>query len=92
MLERDALRTRMRHTRVDDPHVPRLRQVRRGDVPELESEPLTESFLASQDCVLIATAHDTFDYDFIVRHAQLVVDTRNACTGVTTGREKIHKA
>ena len=48
--------------------------------------------LAEQDCVLIATDHSAYDYDFIVRHAQLVVDTRNATRGVTAGREKVLKA
>ena len=30
------------------------------------------------DCVLISTDHSAYDYDMIVRNAQLVVDTRNA--------------
>ena len=56
------------------------------------STPLTPESLAEQDCVLIATDHSAYDYDFIVRHAQLVVDTRNATRGVTAGREKVLKA
>ena len=47
---------------------------------------------ASQDCVLIATDHTAYDYDFIVRHARLVIDTRNATKNVRQGREKIRKA
>ena len=42
--------------------------------------------------MLIATDHSAYDYDFIVRHAQLVVDTRNATRNVTDGRDKICKA
>jgi UDP-N-acetyl-D-glucosamine dehydrogenase len=52
---------------------------------------LTPEFLASQDCVLIATDHSAYDYEHIVQHARLVVDTRNATAGVTQGREKIRK-
>ena len=39
-----------------------------------------------------STDHSAYDYDFIVRHAPLVVDTRNATKNVAQGREKIHKA
>jgi UDP-N-acetyl-D-glucosamine dehydrogenase len=30
------------------------------------------------DCVVIITDHRVFDYDAIVKHAQLIVDTRNS--------------
>ena len=42
--------------------------------------------------MLIATDHSAYDYEFIVRHAPLVVDTRNATKNVKQGREKIRKA
>ena len=58
----------------------------------MESSPLTEEFLSGQDCVLIVTDHSAYDYDFIVRHAPLVVDSRNATKMVREGREKICKA
>ena len=66
--------------------------MRHFDVPRLASAPLTPEFLASQDCVLIATDHSAYDYDFIVRHAPLVVDTRNATKNVKHSRGKIWKA
>ncbi len=75
-----------------DPHIPRLPNMRHHDVPDLASQPLTAELLAAQDCVLIATAHTVVDYDFVVQHAPLVVDTRNATANVVTGREKIRKA
>ena len=56
------------------------------------SQPLTPAYLAAQDCVLIATDHSAYDYDFIVEHSRLVLDTRNATKQVTRGREKIRKA
>ncbi|MEX0937549.1 MAG: nucleotide sugar dehydrogenase [Pirellulales bacterium] len=76
----------------NDPHIPSLPRMRHHDVPDLASQPLTESYLAEQDCVLIATDHSAYDYDFIVRHSPLVVDTRNATRNVQMGREKIRKA
>jgi UDP-N-acetyl-D-glucosamine dehydrogenase len=76
----------------NDPHIPSLPRMRHHDVPDLASQPLTESYLAGQDCVLIATDHSAYDYDFIVRHSPLVVDTRNATRNVQTGRGKIRKA
>ncbi len=76
----------------NDPHVPRLPAMRHHKLPAMESTPLTAEFLASQDCVLIATDHSAYDYEFIVRHAPLVVDTRNATRAVREGRHKIRKA
>ena len=76
----------------NDPHIPQLPKMRHYDVPAMTSCPLTPEHLAAQDCVLIATDHSAYDYAMIVRHAQLVVDTRNATKHVTEGREKIVKA
>jgi len=76
----------------NDPHIPKLPKMRHYRVPEMTSSELTAEFLASQDCVLIATDHSAYDYNFIVRHAPLIVDTRNATRNVTVGREKIRKA
>jgi UDP-N-acetyl-D-glucosamine dehydrogenase len=45
--------------------------------------------LAQSDAVVICTAHDALDYGFVVRHARLVVDTRNACAGLPA--ELLHK-
>ena len=73
----------------NDPHVPQLPKMRSHQLPEMSSCDLTPEYLSQQDCVLIATAHSAYDYDFIVRHAALVVDTRNATHSVTQGREKI---
>ncbi len=75
----------------NDPHVPRLKKTRKHDFT-MESSDLTPGFLADQDCVLIATDHSAYDYDEIVKHSTMVLDTRNATSGVTEGREKIRKA
>jgi UDP-N-acetyl-D-glucosamine dehydrogenase len=75
-----------------DPHIPKLPKMRGHHVPELSSQALTPEFLAGQDCLLIATDHSSFDYESIVRHGRLIIDTRNATRGIKQGREKIRKA
>ena len=75
----------------NDPHIP-LPAADASLCLALESAPLTAEYLAGQDCMLIATDHSAYDYEFIVRHAPLVVDTRNATKNVRLGREKICKA
>ena len=77
----------------NDPHVPMLPRMRHWPhLPPMESVKLTPESLAAQDCVLISTDHSAYDYDFIVKHAGLVIDTRNATKKVTANREKIVKA
>ncbi len=76
----------------NDPHVPRIPQMRHHRVPDLVSQELTPKMLASQDCVLIATDHSAYDYDFIVEHAPMVLDTRNATKNVKVGRGKVRRA
>ena len=58
-----------------------------GDVflPErldLTSIPLTQATIAQSDCVVIVTSHRGLDYDCVVRHAPLVIDSRNATANV----------
>lgn len=88
----DLLRRRGAVVTYNDPHVPKLPKMRHHDVPEMSSMPLTPAYLAGQDCVLIATDHSAYDYAFIVKHARMVLDTRNATKSVVEGREKIRKA
>jgi UDP-N-acetyl-D-glucosamine dehydrogenase len=52
---------------------------------------LTPANLARADLVLIVTDHSEFDYDKVVRHATLVLDTRNATREVKVNRSKVHK-
>jgi UDP-N-acetyl-D-glucosamine dehydrogenase len=88
----DLLRAGQADLTYNDPHIPELPKMRHHDVPVMRSQTLSEEFLAAQDCVLIATDHSAYDYDFIVRHSRLVVDTRNATKNVREGRDKIRKA
>jgi UDP-N-acetyl-D-glucosamine dehydrogenase len=74
-----------------DPYIPELPPMRHHRI-RLRSEPLTEQYLAAQDCVVIVTDHSAFKFDWILRHARLIVDTRNATRNVLHGRERVRKA
>ncbi len=76
----------------NDPFIPVLPTMRHYDVPRLASEPLTPEYLSSQDCVLIATDHSSYDWDFIARYSRLLVDTRNATHAVAGKYKHITKA
>jgi UDP-N-acetyl-D-glucosamine dehydrogenase len=73
----------------NDPYFPALFKMRHYDFSKMRSAELTPEHLAGYDCVLIATDHSSYDYDAIVRHSKLVVDSRNATRRVTANREKI---
>lgn len=88
----DLLSQRGADLTYSDPHIPHLKPRRDYDLSGNDSQELTPEFLASQDCVLIATDHTAFDFEAIVKGAQLVIDTRNATAQVASGREKIRKA
>ena len=80
------------HVQYNDPHVPELPRMRKHQLPAMHSREISGEFLAQQDCVLIATDHSAYDYDFIVRNSRLVIDTRNATRRVTIHRDRIVKA
>ena len=46
------------------------------------SKPLTKELLSKVDCSVIVTDHSNFNYDLIVSHSKLIVDTRNALKGI----------
>jgi UDP-N-acetyl-D-glucosamine dehydrogenase len=76
--------------RVDyhDPYFPRLPRTRKYDF-RMAAVELTAEALASYDAVVIVTDHSSYDYAAIVRHARLVVDSRNATKDVKEHRDKI---
>ncbi len=53
------------------------------------SQELSDELIAEKDCIVITTNHSCYDINSIVKNAKLVVDTRNATKGVTSGRDKI---
>jgi UDP-N-acetyl-D-glucosamine dehydrogenase len=71
-----------------DPFFPRLHKMRRYNFGLSRIE-LTADALAQYSAVVIVTDHSAYDYEFIARHAKLVVDTRNATAGLRQHREKI---
>jgi UDP-N-acetyl-D-glucosamine dehydrogenase len=75
----------------NDPYIPKTPRQREHDL-QMASLDLTKQNLAAQDAVIISTNHSSYDYARIVKHSKLVLDARNACAGVTEGREKILKA
>lgn len=58
-----------------DPHVPKFPKMREHKF-DLSSVSLTPENLSHYDCVVVATDHDKFDYDMILKNAKLIVDTR----------------
>lgn len=58
-----------------DSHVPVFPKMREHHF-ELSSVELTSENVAAYDCILIATDHDSVDYDMVKAHAQLIVDSR----------------
>ena len=75
-----------------DPHVPTLPKMRHYDVPAMSTQKPEPGYWSSLDCTLISTDHSLFDWEEIVSHSKLVVDTRNATKEIASGREKIWKA
>src|SRR3989442_3104022 len=75
-----------------DPYIPRLHKMRAYDFSHMASVELSEDVLKSHDLALITTDHTNFDYQRIVDHSPLIVDTRNATRKVTRGRENIVRA
>ncbi|MEE8378514.1 MAG: UDP binding domain-containing protein, partial [Candidatus Aminicenantaceae bacterium] len=73
----------------NDPYVPVMMEYRDYPGLKLRSVKLTEKRLQSFDAVIIATDHSVYDFDWIVKHSSLVVDTRNA---VKKKRKNVIKA
>ncbi len=84
----ELLKDKGAHVDYHDPYFPRLPKTRKYDFGMAAVEPTPEA-LASYDAVVIVTDHSSYDYAAIVRHARLVVDTRNATKKVKEHRDKI---
>ena len=64
-----------------DPYVPQVLT----QLPyqwNLTSCVLDERALEDADCVVIATEHSCIDYQYVAKHAKVIIDTRNACKAV----------
>lgn len=76
----------------NDPFIPSIPPTTRQTDLQPRSVELTSEVLSGYDCAVVITNHDCYDYQWIVENSNIVVDTRNACVGVSTGKEKVFKA
>jgi len=72
----------------NDPWIPKLHTTRKYNF-QMESTPITPELLASMDAVIIITDHSDYNFGEIVKHSNIVIDTRNATKGIKENREKI---
>ena len=68
-----------------DPYVPRLRL---AEGYTLDSQSFDKALLEAADCVVVVTDHDWYDWQAIVDHSRLIVDTRHA-TVPYSGRARV---
>jgi len=87
----EMLRARGAEVEYNDPHILRTPRQREHDL-KMKSVTLSPESLAGYDCVLIATDHSAYDYEMVVKHARLIVDTRNATAGVKASKRNVVKA
>jgi len=64
----------------NDPYVPLAVHLSKG--MKMRSVPLSLKGIKKYDCVIVATDHSTYDYRWIATNSKLVVDTRNAMSGI----------
>ncbi|OQA91052.1 MAG: UDP-N-acetyl-D-glucosamine 6-dehydrogenase [Elusimicrobia bacterium ADurb.Bin231] len=64
----------------NDPYIPKIPSMRRHKLNK-KSITLSAGFLGSCDAVLISTDHSVYDYNFILKHSRIIIDTRNAVKG-----------
>lgn len=73
-----------------DPHVPLLMVDREHHIEqEMKSVDLSDNKISEFDMIVLATDHDAFDYESILKNAKLIVDTRGRYRGA---RENVVKA
>jgi UDP-N-acetyl-D-glucosamine dehydrogenase len=73
----ETLRERGAKLEYSDPYVPTLRFAGK----RLNSVTLTPAQLRRFDCVIVATAHTNVAYSTVLKHSQMVVDSRNVYQG-----------
>jgi UDP-N-acetyl-D-glucosamine dehydrogenase len=72
-----------------DPYIPDIYDMRQTDLV-MSSVKLNEKLLKEQDAVIVVTAHSNIDYKNIVDNSSIVIDTRNALSGIKS--RKIFRA
>lgn len=72
----------------NDPWIPKLKPSRKYNF-HMESTPISPEVIQKMDAVIIVTDHSTYDFAEIVKHSDLIIDTRNATKGINEANEKI---
>ncbi len=75
----------------NDPWVPMLKPSRKYNF-QMKSTPITPEVLQKTDAVIIVADHSAYDFAEIVKHSNLVIDTRNATSGIDGAGKKIFYA
>jgi len=75
----------------NDPFVPSIPKLRKYNF-DMDSIKLHDNTIKKMDAVVIVTDHSSYDYEWIVKNAKIVIDTRNATQNVKINRHKIIKA
>lgn len=70
-----------------DPYISTLQT----EAGALQRSELNDRALGNAECVVIVTDHAAYDWQFVVDHAKLIVDTRNATRGIHANRCRIVK-
>ncbi len=76
----------------NDPYVPVCRGHRHYPDINMKSVELSEEILRITDLVLLVTDHSVYDYTFIEKYANCIIDTRNAFARHGINSKKIFKA
>jgi UDP-N-acetyl-D-glucosamine dehydrogenase len=79
----EALQERGALVDYNDPYFPTIGKGRKYNL-QMQRMPLDR--LGEYDCVIIITDHSEYDYHRIVAEAQLVIDTRNATSGISSSK------
>ncbi len=70
-------------------HDPYVARVRLENETMMDSTPYSVDLLQDADAVVIVTDHTSFDYQEIVDHSRLVVDTRNATSKTSKSQARV---
>lgn len=76
----------------NDPFVEEICSHKKYPELALKSQPLNYNKFSYYDAVIIVTDHSEYDWEKIVAHSQLVIDTKNVTSSVHGTKENVIKA
>lgn len=74
-----------------DPYINKLPPFRKYNF-DLKSTPLTAKLLRNIDAAVVVTDHSQIDYEWVIKHIPLLIDTRNVTKNINKWKHKIIKA